>query len=1142
MQKTYQAAAKRLPIVFAFTILMLMATPFTAVGQEQAEGDVFASIRIYDGIDPADLAEAARITIDGFVPILRGSDGFIAYYVAHPVDGSLAAINVFETREQALASNELARVFVEEMLAPLLPNAPMIVEGAVDIGFVEILDGMADADISSLHATIRVYDGFEADDREEFVAIVEEGFLPILRGSEGFFGYYLMHDSAGQVAALSIFDNEASALASNDAAADFVAENLTQYLPTAPSITAGRLVIAVMAEVNDGENIIAERAFVSIRIYEGLDPDDDDGLFRRTAEEFLDIIRDDDGFLGYYWLNLGDTVVAINLFETAEQAAASSEAASRYIAENLADIVPGPPTVVEGEIDLMYVADDDAMMMDESITSLYAALRVYDNYDLSQREEAVKLVETVFLPMLQGADGLFSYFTMDDGLDRVVTLTVYETEENALAANALAAEFVAEYMTAWIPQEPKRINGSLGLAVLADFELGANLIDDMADDSVFASVRVYDGVDPGDQAEIARRTAAGFLPIMRESDGFVGYYLLPAGDMLAAISMFDSAEQAAASNDKARAFVAENLAPLLPNAPTIVAGELDVWHLATLDEMMSNGGQGTLFAALRTYDNYDLTRRDEAVELVDSIFLPRQQEADGLFSYFTMDDGVDRVAALSVYDSKANALAANRLAAEFTAEYMTDWISEEPTRINGSLAIAAFADLHEGANLIDETMDDGVFASVRVYDGVDPADQFEIARLTAAGFLPIMRESDGFVGYYLLPAGDTLAAVSLFDSAAQASASNAKARAFVAENLAPFLPNAPMIVEGLVEASAVDGVMATDDKGSLHALLAIYDGFDMANLAETVALVESIYLPALREAGGLFSYYGISDGVDKAVAFRIMASEESLQRGSEIAADFVAEYLSDWLPESPLQVSGPLAVAALADVEMGANLIDDSVFASVRVYDGVDPGDQAEIARLTDAGFLPIIRESDGFVGYYFLPAEDKLATVSLFDSAEQATASNDRARDFISENLAPLLPNAPRVYAGPLSIDYVAALSAGDEFAGVDELYASVRFYEGFDLRHFDEANNLAIAHLLPALEDLGGLFAQYAFNDGEDTVVGISIFDSADAALAANDVGKAFTVEYLADWAPNPPTGVSGQLAIAALAEVKMGENLVR
>ena len=91
----------------------------------------------------------------------------------------------------------------------------------------------------------------------------------------------------------------------------------------------------------------------------------------------------------------------------------------------------------------------------------------------------------------------------------------------------------------------------LGVAALEDIDQGANLVGAApADSKVFASVRVYDGVDAADQSEIARVTAAGFLPIMRESDGFVGYYLLPAGDQLAAISLFDSPEQAAASNER----------------------------------------------------------------------------------------------------------------------------------------------------------------------------------------------------------------------------------------------------------------------------------------------------------------------------------------------------------------------------------------------------------------------------------------------------------------------------------------------------------------------------------------------------------------------------------------------------------------
>jgi len=906
------------------TLALLLVLPIPAGAQDMMGDNVFISIRHYDGIDPADYPELERATREGFVPIISGSDGFIAYYAVNPTDGSGVTISIFETREQAIASNELARDFVEANLLPLLPNPPLIIEGMVDIGFVELLDGMGDGDVSGLHASVRIYDGFDAADLDAFVAIVEDGFLPIMRESAGFFGYYLMHDGAGAVSAISIFDTEASALASNEQARDFVAENLTAYLPNDPLITSGRVGIAVLTDLNDG----------------------------------------------------------------------------------------------------------------------------------------------------------------------------------------------------------------------------ANLIDDKP---AFASIRIYEGVDPADQTEITRLTAEGFLPIMRESDGFIAYFLLPEGDTLAAYSVFETAKQAAASNDAARDFVAEKLAPLLPNAPTIVQGTMDTRQFARLDDIMADEVT-SLYASMRLYVEVDLTQRAHSTELVNRIFLPQQRETEGFWGYFRMHDGDSRSVALSIYDTEENALAANEMAAAFVAEYLTDRPDQAPLRVSGRLGIAARADINDGANLIEDMNVDSIFASVRVYDGVDPAGHETYVRLLNDSFLPILRESDGFVGYYQLMVGERHASVSLFETEAQAQASRETARDFIAEHLAPLMPNPPLIVEGLVEVMYLadsNEMMMDDGMSSLHALLAIYDGFDMARLDEAVDSVESVLIPDLRENGGLFAYYGISDGADKAVALRISDSEESLQSGSDIAADFVAAHLADWLPEDPLRVSGPLAVAALANMHMGENLVEEmageAVFASVRVYDGINPADQAEIVRLTDAGFLPIIRENDGFVGYYFLPAGDMLATVSLFNSPEQASASNDAAREFIVENLAPLFPNPPTIFEGPLAMNYVPALHGSDDHRDLGALYASVRFYEGFDLAHFDEANALATAHLLPALQELGGLFAQYAFNDGKDTVVGISIFDSEEAALAANDAGKAFTLEYVAEWAPNPPTGVSGKTAIAALAQINMGENLV-
>ena len=522
MQSLANQCKRSFTIVALLTLALLLALPLAAGAQDMTEDRVFISIRHYDGIDPADLAEGERITREGFVPLISASEGFIAYYVVYPDDGTTTAINIFETREQALASNELAREFIVENLAPLLPNPPLIVEGSLDIGFVEMLDGMGDGDISSLHAGVRIYDGFEAADRDEFVAIVEDGFLPIMRESDGFFGYYLMNNSEGAVAAVSIFDSEASALVSNEQARDFVAENLTAYLPNNPSASSGRVGIAVLADLNDGANLIDDQpVFASIRIYDGVNPQDMDTIAQLTADGFLPILRDSDGFIAYFLLWEGDTLVAINAFETAEQAAASNDAARDFVVENLAPFLPNPPTVVQGTMDTRnFAPPDDSMMVDDGI-SLYASLRVYDEVDLTRRAQTTALVNSIFIPLQQETEGFWGYIRMHDGDSRSAALSIYDSEANALAANELAADFVAEYLTDRPDQVPLRVSGRLGIAALADRNDGANLIaKPEMDQPVFASVRVYDGVDPAGLETYIRLANEGFLPIIRESEGF----------------------------------------------------------------------------------------------------------------------------------------------------------------------------------------------------------------------------------------------------------------------------------------------------------------------------------------------------------------------------------------------------------------------------------------------------------------------------------------------------------------------------------------------------------------------------------------------------------------------------------------------
>ena len=602
--RRFASLSKRIYLVALSLLALLLALPMSVGALEEG---VFASIRVYEGLDPAVPTEAYRDGVEDFLEIMRQSEGFIGYYWLHTRD-KVAAITLFSTAEQAAASNAAARENIAESVPDLVPNPPSIIEGQVQIGFVEMLDGMGDGDVSGLYASVRVYDGFEADDLDEFVAIVEDGFLPLMRETDGFFGYYLMNDEAGKLAAISIFDSEAASLASNENAREFVAENLTAYLPNDPSITSGHLDIAALASVKAGANLardvmMDEQVFVSIRHYGGLDPDGQDELYRLTAEGFLPIIRESEGYIGYYWLHEGENVVAVSLFESQAQAAASAESAREYVNENLAHLVAGPPRSVEGQVDIGFVELLDGMG-DGEVSSLHASVRVYDGFVAADLDEFVAIVDDGFLPIMRETAGFFGYYLMHDGAGAVAAISIFDSEAASLASNENARDFVAENLTAYLPSAPAIVSGRVGIASLADLNEGANLIDDAP---VFVSIRVYDGVDSLKRDEIVRLVDPRFLSIMRESDGFVGYYLLPAGDKLAAISLFDSAEQAAASNEKARDYVAEFMAPLLPNAPTIVEGHIDVMYVNDADDMTMADGMSELYASLRIYPASDMS-------------------------------------------------------------------------------------------------------------------------------------------------------------------------------------------------------------------------------------------------------------------------------------------------------------------------------------------------------------------------------------------------------------------------------------------------------------------------------------------------------------------------------------------------------
>ncbi len=66
-------------------------------------------------------------------------------------------------------------------------------------------------------------------------------FIPIIKDADGFLAYYALNAGAGEIATVSVFEDQAGTEESVRMAADWVRQNLAALLPDPPEITAGEV-------------------------------------------------------------------------------------------------------------------------------------------------------------------------------------------------------------------------------------------------------------------------------------------------------------------------------------------------------------------------------------------------------------------------------------------------------------------------------------------------------------------------------------------------------------------------------------------------------------------------------------------------------------------------------------------------------------------------------------------------------------------------------------------------------------------------------------------------------------------------------------------------------------------------------------
>ncbi|MDD9955145.1 MAG: hypothetical protein OXP68_02890 [Anaerolineaceae bacterium] len=253
-------------------------------------------------------------------------------------------------------------------------------------------------------------------------------------------------------------------------------------------------------------------------------------------------------------------------------------------------------------------ANDDGDMMDcpalrlaDLGDELFISVRHYSAVDPDDIDTLVERTRDGFVPIISESPGFVLYVLSGMLPDQGLAVNIFQSEEEMLAANEKAAEFVRKNLASMLTVAPQITAGVVTVLALPghcadDMQDGESMADDAGEtedrdamEPLFLSFRHYSGVDPADVPAIADAVAADFVQVISDSEGFRLYLNFSAanGEVYGAINVFTSEEEMTASNERAAEFVAEALAELLPEAPTIIAGDTSIFQVADLESMMA---------------------------------------------------------------------------------------------------------------------------------------------------------------------------------------------------------------------------------------------------------------------------------------------------------------------------------------------------------------------------------------------------------------------------------------------------------------------------------------------------------------------------------------------------------------------------
>lgn len=218
--------------------------------------------------------------------------------------------------------------------------------------------------------------------------------------------------------------------------------------------------------------------YVTMRMRPLEEPGDRDNTNAQVIEEFLPAIAEVDGFLGYLVADVVDDPLltfGVTVMRDLEASLAADEVANSFVTQEEID----EDVIIEATQrwagDLLILGVSESAAADPATPPLPASgagylvtARIFKSIPGTDPREFAEKARSEFLPIIDVLPGFIGYlwFPTDDGF---VAVSLYQSEDAALASTEAAQAWAVEHLAAYTDAPPQVINATVVHANLPIF-------------------------------------------------------------------------------------------------------------------------------------------------------------------------------------------------------------------------------------------------------------------------------------------------------------------------------------------------------------------------------------------------------------------------------------------------------------------------------------------------------------------------------------------------------------------------------------------------------------------------------------------------------------------------------------------------